>query len=66
MTQDDQTEYILQMARKLGIALPNEELVRIKAVFGNLERAAALVRDASLPDDTIAAAVFRAERGVKE
>jgi hypothetical protein len=66
MSEDDQAAYILHMARKLGLALPPDELVRVKAVLGNLERAAALVRDASLPDDTIAAAVFCPGQVTKE
>jgi hypothetical protein len=58
MSADDRTEYILQMARQLGLTLPPEEIGRVKAVLANLERAAAQVRDASLSGDTVGAAVF--------
>lgn len=59
MTDDARNEYIKQTACRLGIDLPPDELMRVIAVFGNLERAAALVAMADLPDDTIAAGVFR-------
>jgi hypothetical protein len=56
--KDDQTEYILQMARQLGLTLPEGEIARVKMLLGVLERAAGQVRDAPLPGDAIAAAVF--------
>jgi hypothetical protein len=61
MAASDRTEYILQTARLLGITVPEEEIGRVKGVFGALEGAAAQVLAASLRGDTVAAAVFRPE-----
>jgi hypothetical protein len=66
MANDDQTEYILQTARQLGLALPEGEIARVKMLLGVLERAAGQVRDAPLSGDTIAAAVFCPQEAQKK
>jgi hypothetical protein len=58
MAENDRSEYIAQMARQLGLDLPEQEVARVKMVFANLERAADLLRDTEMSDDTMAAAVF--------
>lgn len=66
MTEDDRTQYILQMARELGLTVPPEEFPRVKAMLGVLEGAAAQLRDASLRGDTIAAAIFRPDQAPRK
>jgi Protein of unknown function (DUF4089) len=66
MPDDDRMQYILQMARELGLTVPEEEMPRVKAMLGVLEGAAAQVGKASLRSDTIAAAVFRAEQASRK
>jgi hypothetical protein len=58
MEPSERAQYIANMARQLGIALPEEEMARVQGVFANLERAAELLRDTEIGDETIAAAVF--------
>jgi hypothetical protein len=58
MADQDKTGYIENVAQQLGLGLPPEELARVKLVFGNLERAAAHLRDTPIADDIVAAAVF--------
>lgn len=59
MPESDRTDYIAHMARELGITLPDAEVARVKMIFANLERGAALLNGTPLDDATIAAAVFR-------
>jgi Protein of unknown function (DUF4089) len=66
MTASDSTQYLLQMAHELGLSLPQDEMERVKAVFGVLEGAAAQVRDAPLGAETIAAAIFSPVHGPKK
>ena len=56
----------MQMARLLGLTLPEEEIGRVKLLLGVLERAAGQVRDTPLPGDTIAASVFCPEDARKK
>jgi hypothetical protein len=63
---NDRSAYVEQMARELGIVLPPDELAKVAAMFGNLARAASLLREAEpveLDESIIAAAVFRPSAG---
>ena len=61
MTDDERIQYLQHVARLQGITLPPQEMPRVNGVFANLERLAGLLRDVPLGDESIAAAVFRAE-----
>ena len=59
MAEPDHGAYVAQMARQLGIELPEAELARVAFMFGLLARSAAQLREAGVAEETLPAALFR-------
>jgi hypothetical protein len=60
---DDRTDYVMQMARELGILLRPEDVPRVAGTLAHMARAAAQLREAGLDQDTLPAPVFRPGAG---